>query len=650
MQTTDRSGKAPVLLVSAPFLFLHKPALGLSLLKAALGTRGIDAEIHYYNLRFAATVGDRAYQLVADGAPSFVLFVGEWIFSSALSKDARRPPQAYLDDVLLDHRYSDGAALDDELLASILDMLKHTESFIDRSVDSILSCEPRLVGFTSTYQQHVCSLAMAKRIKAQSPETFLVMGGANCEGVMGAETLRQFEFLDAVISGEAEHAFPSLVEQFLAGDTPASQRGVYLRADIARRFANHEFESTPVIENLDSLPEVSFEDYFSQYAAVAPKLAEPRTPDVLFETSRGCWFGEKSHCTFCGLNGSRMAYRSKSATRALEELVTLSERHPDSTINVTDNILDMSYFNDFVPMLGALDREFDIFCETKSNLNRAQITALREAGIRSIQPGVESLSNDALKRMRKGVTRLRNIQLLKWCQELGVTPFWGLIWGFPGESPEDLIEMASIFPKLVHLPPPFHCGPLRLDRFSPLYEQAEAFGLRNVRPVPSYTYVYPLEDEAIANLAYYFTHDDAQGVRDASYSSSLLDAVSKWRDNHQESALLSKVKGEELHIWDLRPIADHDHYVFDTATRRLYEACDAASSLRRLARLVNDEGEPCGKNRVEDLLGPLVEHDLVLRDGEQVLSLATPLGRFEPTSQVMSKFFELAVNGARAQV
>ena len=41
-----------------------------------------------------------------------------------------------------------------------------------------------------------------------------------------------------------------------------------------------------------------------------------------FETSRGCWWGERMHCTFCGLNGATMSYRSKSPRRAVDELMT----------------------------------------------------------------------------------------------------------------------------------------------------------------------------------------------------------------------------------------------------------------------------------------------------------------------------------------
>jgi radical SAM superfamily enzyme YgiQ (UPF0313 family) len=41
------------------------------------------------------------------------------------------------------------------------------------------------------------------------------------------------------------------------------------------------------------------------------------------ETARGCWWGAKHHCTFCGLNQNDMAFRAKSPQCAMDELVHL---------------------------------------------------------------------------------------------------------------------------------------------------------------------------------------------------------------------------------------------------------------------------------------------------------------------------------------
>jgi magnesium-protoporphyrin IX monomethyl ester (oxidative) cyclase len=60
---------------------------------------------------------------------------------------------------------------------------------------------------------------------------------------------------------------------------------------------------------------------------------------LLLETSRGCWWGAKQHCTFCGLNGGAMAFRSKSAERVVEEIRYLRDRYGVESLSVVDNIL-----------------------------------------------------------------------------------------------------------------------------------------------------------------------------------------------------------------------------------------------------------------------------------------------------------------------
>ena len=106
--------------------------------------------------------------------------------------------------------------------------------------------------------------------------------------------------------------------------------------------------------------------------------------------------------------------------------------------------------------------------------------------------------------MRKGVSVLQNIQLMKWCKELGLKPYYNLIWGFPGEQADDYREMASLFvPLITHLEPPAGEGTIRIDRFSPNFEQGESLGFRNLSPHPAYQYVYPFSSEVLSNLAYF---------------------------------------------------------------------------------------------------------------------------------------------------
>jgi radical SAM superfamily enzyme YgiQ (UPF0313 family) len=62
-----------------------------------------------------------------------------------------------------------------------------------------------------------------------------------------------------------------------------------------------------------------------------------------FESARGCWWGMRHHCTFCGLNGQTMAFRAKRPQRVLEELRDLARRYHSFKFMAVDNIIALFY-------------------------------------------------------------------------------------------------------------------------------------------------------------------------------------------------------------------------------------------------------------------------------------------------------------------
>ena len=517
---------------------------------------------------------------------------------------------------------------------------EQVDGFLEWCREDILRARPRVVGFTSTFQQHVASLALARLVKEAVPEVRIVFGGANCEGVMGAETVRQFPFVDAIVAGEGDIVFPELAQRLLDGKSILGLAGVRTRQGIEAEFASGRFASGPMVHDLDALPYPDYADYFEQFAA--SRFAREWTPSLFFETSRGCWWGERRHCTFCGLNGETMAYRSKSPRRALAELTHLARRHPGCNLGATDSILDTGYFEQFIPELAALRRGPSLYYEVKANLSKEQVRMLRDARIRRIQPGIESLSDPILRLMRKGVSALQNVQLLKWCQELGVEPSWNLIWGFAGEPAEEYRRMARLVPLLTHLRAPEDYGIIRLDRFSPNFDDAERLGFGQVRPIPPYRYVYPLRDDARANLAHFFTfrYRDPCDVR--GYVAPLARELRAWQQREGQHALFSVDLGKHLLVWDTRPGRHALLTLLAGVDRLLYQACDRASDLRRLAECFGRVPEaPLSQGEIEQRLGPLVDAGLLLRDGPRYLALAVPLGGYSPPAPAVDRLYRL---------
>ena len=653
--SVESARETEVLLVNMPFSNLYTPSLGLSLLKASLAPLNISSKVQYFTLQFAERVGSSIHLILGVGLPypgfSFDFcenLIGEWLFAGALFGHDSLDTLGYVEHLRgrLQIQESNSTQTSSKKLTPetyiqhLLRARSKVEGFLDECVETTLSQRPKIVGFTSLYQQHVASLALAKRIKERSPETFIVFGGPNCEGVMGAEMIRQFPFVDAVVSGEGELIFPELVQRVLAKRSIAGMQGVYTRAEMGLKVMDGRYPNAPTIQKMDSLPYPDYSDFFEQWekSSIDKRLA----PALLFESSRGCWWGERNHCTFCGMNGGTMAYRSKSGPRALDELVYLTGKYPTRNVSVVDNILEMKYFKDFVPELAKRELGIELFYEVKANLKKEQVRQLRDAGITGIQPGIESLSSRVLDLMRKGVRSLQNIQLLKWCKEYGLHPCWNMLWGFPGEPQEEYARMTELIPLLTHLSPPGGHGAIRLDRFSPNFEKADQFGLVNVTPAPAYGYIYPLAPEAVTNLAYHFTFNYGAPQDVEGYTQPVAEQIEAWKAAYPRSELFSLDTGAAVLICDLRPGVSEQLTVLTALRRVLYLACDSAQNLGQLQQLIKQQfGESADAPKIEELLQPLLERGLMIREDNSYLSLAVPLGEYAPSKSGLERFNEL---------
>src|SRR5262249_12521667 len=64
-----------------------------------------------------------------------------------------------------------------------------------------------------------------------------------------------------------------------------------------------ESDGAPIVrlDDMDESPIPNYDDYFA-YLADTQALGRWVEPVVPYQTARGCWWGEKTHCTFCGIS------------------------------------------------------------------------------------------------------------------------------------------------------------------------------------------------------------------------------------------------------------------------------------------------------------------------------------------------------------
>jgi len=543
-------GNIAVALVYPPYGPAGLPSLGLAILSAGIKSRGFTCRTFYWNLDFVRELpGDGLasqmglYRLL-NGRPFLPL--NEWVFGGLLhghemaDRDAELtqrlesfiPPDLPLEFTKCDLlRLRDGAP---DIVARMTDQLEIYD----------------VIGINSTFFQNVPALALAKAVKARWPHKIIVLGGANCDGPMGATLLAQYPFLDYVFSGEVDYAFPDFIGRLANGECEkvSDLRGIFFRCDGG---IGHGLAPAP-LQDLNGLPIPDFEDYVAARRDVG--LDANGGLCLPLESSRGCWWGAKQHCTFCGLNANGMGYRQKSADRFYAEVETVVKRFGPRFLFMADNILSMNYYHDFLDRIIDNDLGVHFFYEIKANVNRKQAERLARARVTLVQPGIESFSTRILQRMRKGTTAIRNIALLKYARECGILLTYNLLAGFPGEEREEYASMAEQLPALTHLQPPNGLSPIEFHRFSPYHSDAAKYGL-HLQASPKYRYLYPFSNDVLDNLAYVF-ETCAEGVEsDQEYLDELRAQVKFWQQHFEfECCPLTWCwSGSDIIVDDRRP-------------------------------------------------------------------------------------------------
>jgi len=507
----DPGGKPQIALLAMPFGYSKFPSIQLGTLSRVLKNQGIGSKSYHFNLLFAQRIGLQLYEVLCEKRG----MIGEWLFSSILFRD--NPKHAQYPDVF--KPVFESTAREAGCSTGYLEEIAHkiAPQFLTEIMTSYDWDQYKVVGFTSTFDQNVASLTMAKLIKDLYPNIRIVFGGANFDGEMGLEHFRAFPWIDYVVVGEGEEVFPALAKKILWEDEDQFPPGVAYRKDGQIQFQ----PNTKLFSNFTEVGPPDYDDYFEMVKELEGQGSTGLNRILLYEGSRGCWWGEKHHCTFCGLNAQSMQFRAKSAEQVAQEMDVLSSRYDTTRFRLVDNIIDLKYIDKLFGKFAAGHYDLDVFLETKANLTKQQIKTLAQGGVKCMQPGIESLSAAQLKEMDKGVSPLQNIQCLKWSRYYNLDVNWNILLGFPQETNDDYQLQIDLIPSIFHLQPPEGTGKLWLERFSPYFMRPEDYGVRITGPGSAYEYVYDSRTVDLSKIAYDFEYEIDWKVDPALYEQSI---------------------------------------------------------------------------------------------------------------------------------
>ncbi len=602
----------PVALVSMPSLSAEFPSFQLALLKPTLERAGINTQTFSMYMYFGSHIGWPLNEALAAVRPCMA---GEWIWSKAAFGDFSDQAE-YLH--YYEHNYRDICSRSGCSMQDILKVRNEKVfTFLDFCIGAVDWSRFELIGFTVVFQQMVATLALAQRLKERHPEIPIVLGGATFEDDIASSVLQGCDYIDYVHCGDGDRTFPEMVRRLRSGDSLKGMRGVMRRVDGCIDYAGRSEN----LRDLNATPIPNFDEYFyarreSGYSAL-PDAREPMLP---IETGRGCWWGMKNHCTFCGLNRAGMEFRAKSVDNVLEVLQELSKKYGLLHFDAIDNIMAPEYIENLFGRLAELNSDIKIHYEVRPYLSRDQLRHLSRGGLFSVQPGIESFSTRVLKLMKKHSTGMRNLSFLKWCTYYGINNLYNVLYGFAGEQSEDYRLQCELIPKIPHFQPPWAIAQARADRGSPMFTEPGTHGVGDLRPSACYPFIYPQDRFDLKRVSYFFEHDQHQVLPAEEYQ-QIRTLVDSWQQSWKREPRPSL---RYFKSCDSILIEDQRNGVRPKAQCRgrsaeLYEFCNDPRSLKSIRKEFGDD-ETWIRSRLDEFL----EQDWMVCLDDRYLSLALP--------------------------
>lgn len=613
-------------LINMPFSDIMYPNLALEQIKAQLHQASLEASTFYLNFDLAKSIGFTKYHKICLSNVQ----IGEWLFAGQAFE--KQPAYPDIEDFFELHNSETIRGKEKETAVIHLRKIRNNviPLFLENCLRKLEALTPiSVVGFSCSFFQTLSSISLGRLIKEKYPKVKIVYGGSGFHDQTGKELIEKIPWIDAVSTGEADDIIAPLFQALSNGLPPSGLQGVLYRE------ANGNVQMGKPAKPVDaktfrSLPDPDFTAYFQavDQAGLLNDAGWRSKAVIPFESSRGCWWGQKKQCAFCGLNGHGMTYRTKDADQVYKTLEKFNQKYPIKSYYAVDNILPMSAFHSLIPRLKDkfVKKRTNIYYAVKSNLNREQLRALSESGITCVGPGIESLSTHHLKLMRKGVTALQNVFFLKCCREYGMHTRWNHLFRIPGETLPNYSQIESWIPMLHHFSPPYGIGNIQCFRFSPYYTEQGKW-TENVRPEPWHEALYPADVFDLSRIAYCFKAD-WKNVLDAAAYKGAIEKMQEWRKQWTTKPVppeltIHKLANNGIRIEDTRS-GRQKAWHFDSAEALVYDTIKDTSSLAKIMSICKQKTAGMSESFVKDTLAKLTDNGFALEENGRYLGLAIP--------------------------
>lgn len=383
------------------------------------------------------------------------------------------------------------------------------------------------VSVIAGYYQYRKLLKISDAINKSKQRPFYIIGGHGPSPE--PEFFLRKTQADVAVIGEGEETIVELMEAISKKRNLTHVKGIAFR-DGGKIVVN---ERRALIRDIDSIPFPAYEIFPIDYYRLL-RMPHATNSDFIMPvlSGRGCTF----ECNFCYRLDA--GFRPRRNESIIEEIQLLKKNYGITYIAFSDELLMSSMSRTVSLCEDFIKAKLNIKWDCNGRLNYAKpdvLKLMKESGCVFINYGIETMDNQVLKNMKKGLTTEQIIKGIEATLDAGISPGFNIIFGNIGDTKETLNKGVEFL--------------LKYD---------DGAQMRTIRPVTPYPgsplYYYAIEKGLMKDCEDFYenkhTNSDLLAVNftemgDNEFHRCILEANTKLFTNYFNKKLLSTLKQSE---------------------------------------------------------------------------------------------------------
>ncbi len=298
--------------------------------------------------------------------------------------------------------------------------------------------QPDVIGISCLFREYSLDVVdIINLCKENLPNALIILGGQD------ASTRPQFYFNyarpDLIVFGEGELTFEDILNRLAQGNSIRQIPGTieFKDGDVIKNDARERINNLDVLP----LPERNLSPYLDKRIQKLTYPFAKRLPVAIIQSSRGC----QMRCVFCDIISVWNKWVCRSPKNVVDEIQYLNS---EFGINEFSFIDDNFMFNkERVKQICSeiIKRKINIFFEVNPGISvwtidREVIDLMVKAGLYRICLPIESGARKTLEFIGKPVDLQKTIEMIDYCNRLGLYTYGNIIIGFPFEEKRDIEE------------------------------------------------------------------------------------------------------------------------------------------------------------------------------------------------------------------